>query len=146
MGEEPSQIALDHYRDEVGRDVNELQDRVKSITDWRYQFSQHPWTGVGVAFGGGLLLAQVGRGNGHEAYGERYENYQRYEKRRRTSEMLSAIKATLLVLAGRWTKEFLNASIPGFSEEYSRHLDVHARDQNEAVGRQVDSRPRGEHQ
>lgn len=73
MGEEPSKIerSFEENRDELGRNVHELQHRVKSMADWRYQFGQHPWAGVGVAFAGGLLLAQLGRRNGgrYEPYG-----------------------------------------------------------------------------
>jgi hypothetical protein len=128
MGEEPSQIerTFEENRDELGRNVHELQFRVKSMTDWRYHFGQHPWTGVGVAFAGGLLLAQLGRGTGrHEPYyGQRYESYPRLERQHRSSETMSGIKTALLALAGKWTKEFLSASIPGFHEEFHRHSDA----------------------
>src|SRR5712671_8233083 len=59
MGERPDQIERHIYekRSELGENIHELQQKVKIAVDWRAQFDQRPWGGMGVAFGGGSLLA-----------------------------------------------------------------------------------------
>jgi ElaB/YqjD/DUF883 family membrane-anchored ribosome-binding protein len=59
MGEESDQIKkhIEEKRHELGTHLNELEYRVQSVTDWRMQVRHHPGTALGIAFGGGLLLA-----------------------------------------------------------------------------------------
>jgi len=59
MGETPDQIERHIYekRGELGENIHELQQKVKTAVDWRAQFDQRPWVLMGAAFGGGLLLA-----------------------------------------------------------------------------------------
>jgi len=69
MGETPDQIERHIYekRSELGENINELQQKVKTAVDWRAQFDQRPMTMLGLAFGGGLLLSMFfgGRQNSH---------------------------------------------------------------------------------
>jgi hypothetical protein len=46
-------------RNELRANLDELRDRVYSATDWRRQFRANPALGLGLAFGGGLLLAKL---------------------------------------------------------------------------------------
>lgn len=59
MGEESDQIKrhIEEKRDELGAHLNELEYRVKKVTDWRSQVLEHPREAAAAAFGGGLLLA-----------------------------------------------------------------------------------------
>jgi predicted alpha/beta-fold hydrolase len=61
MGERTNQIEahIESTRDKLGSNLNELQQKVKSITDWRQHFQSNPMTMIGVAFGGGILLATM---------------------------------------------------------------------------------------
>lgn len=43
----------------VMRNLEELQNRVESATDWQAQLKSHPMLMLGVAFVGGLLLSRV---------------------------------------------------------------------------------------
>jgi hypothetical protein len=58
MGETPEQIRvqIEQARHRLGRNLNELDYRVKRTTDWRAQFDRRPWVFAGAAFAGGLLL------------------------------------------------------------------------------------------
>ena len=58
MGETTNQIEsyIETKREDLGSNLAELENKVKSITDWREQFRSNPMTMVGVAFGGGILL------------------------------------------------------------------------------------------
>ena len=58
MDEKPDQIMnhIESQREQLGRNLNELETRVKRTTDWRAQFDRNPMLTMGVALGGGLLL------------------------------------------------------------------------------------------
>jgi hypothetical protein len=61
MDEKPDEIMshIESQRDQLGRNLNELESRVKSATDWRVQFDKNPMLMMGVALGGGLLLGSI---------------------------------------------------------------------------------------
>jgi len=65
MDEKPDQIMshIEAQRDQLGRNLNELETRVKSATDWRVQFDKNPMLMMGVALGGGLLLGTIVSGS-----------------------------------------------------------------------------------
>jgi hypothetical protein len=50
---------LDRTRDDLQKNVNELQDRVKGAFDWRTQFEERPLLMLGLALGGGMLAAAL---------------------------------------------------------------------------------------
>ena len=65
MDEKPDEIMnhIESQRDQLGRNLNELETRVKRTTDWRAQVDRNPMLAMGVALGGGLLIgSMVGRG------------------------------------------------------------------------------------
>jgi len=48
---------IETTRENLGANLQELEQKVKSVTDWRRQFRENPMRMLGVAFGGGILLA-----------------------------------------------------------------------------------------
>jgi len=50
---------IESQRNELGRNLNELETRVRRTTDWRAQFDRNPMLMMGVALGGGLLLGTM---------------------------------------------------------------------------------------
>lgn len=70
MGQTPDEIEsrIEGKREDLRSNLEELEDRVKSVTDWRRQFRRNPAVALGLAFGGGLLLASmVGRSGSRSA-------------------------------------------------------------------------------
>jgi len=61
MDEKPDEIMshIESQRDQLGRNLNELESRVKGATDWRVQFDKNPMMLMGVAVGGGILLGSL---------------------------------------------------------------------------------------
>ena len=61
MAETSTQIEqeIEQTRAQLGSNLEELENKVKDIADWRRQFRRNPFTMMGVAFGGGLLLATL---------------------------------------------------------------------------------------
>jgi hypothetical protein len=56
---------IDTQRSELSENLERLEERVKSTTDWRAQVEKRPMTALGIAFGGGLLLGTMLPGMAH---------------------------------------------------------------------------------
>src|SRR5260370_24967317 len=73
MGQTTHQIEAhsEDTRENLGSNLNELERKVKSVTDWKQHFQTKPMTMLGMAFGGGILLAAMlgGRKNRREERG-----------------------------------------------------------------------------
>lgn len=63
MGEESEQLKehIERKRDELGRNISELQAKMRQTMDWRTQFRERPLKMTGMAFLAGLLVAKVVR-------------------------------------------------------------------------------------
>lgn len=59
---------IERQRDELGRDLDELQSKVRVATDWKAQFEKHPYYFLGAAFGGGLLVSALAAGRSSREY------------------------------------------------------------------------------
>ncbi len=59
MGEKSDQITreIERSRAELGSNLQELELKVKKVTDWRQHFRSNPYPLLVGAFAGGLLLA-----------------------------------------------------------------------------------------
>ncbi len=66
MGQESSEVRrqIDEKREQLGENIHELQDKVRSKFDWRTQFEDHCGAVLGTAFGVGLLLSRIGGSGG----------------------------------------------------------------------------------
>ncbi|MCU1242588.1 MAG: hypothetical protein JWO71_3314 [Candidatus Acidoferrum typicum] len=137
MGETPDQIErhIHEKRNELGENINELQQKVKTAVDWRAQFDQRPLVMVGIAFGGGLLLSMlIGRRNSDRAssrssrdrwrresqdydYSSRPERHQPEEKR---STAWANIRDAVIAVAASKLSGLIEKVVPGFSEQYKR--------------------------
>jgi len=61
MGERTDQIEeeIRVERQELGRNLDQLERQVKRATDWREQLGDHPMAAMSMAFGGGFLLSML---------------------------------------------------------------------------------------
>jgi hypothetical protein len=61
MDERPDQIIghIEAQRDQLGRNLNELETRVRQTADWRTWFNRNPMMVMGAALGGGLLVGSM---------------------------------------------------------------------------------------
>jgi hypothetical protein len=61
MDEKPDQIIghIEAQRDQLGRNLNELETRVRETANWRTWFDRNPVMVMGAALGGGLLVGSM---------------------------------------------------------------------------------------
>ncbi len=129
MGESADQIKREIavQRDDLGSNLSELENKAKSLTDWRGHFEKNPMTMIGVAFGGGLLLATMAGGRR-----SRSRNYSSENKESRgsstpskTKETWENVKGALFGLASGKAVEFLDEVVPGFGEHFGKQQQEH---------------------
>lgn len=61
MGQTTDQIATDIHqkRADLQSNLEELENRMKAVTDWREQFRRHPGALISAAVVGGMLLSSL---------------------------------------------------------------------------------------
>src|SRR5690242_11081893 len=115
MGEKSNQITRDieEQRAQLGSNLEQLEDKVKDIADWRRQFQNSPFTMMGLALGGGILLSSVlggrrsrtyyvPRNTGHQWRDEtssRESDRATHSQLRRASDTWDTIKGALIGVA-----------------------------------------------
>ena len=126
MGQKTDEIEnhIQQTRDTLGANLNELEHKVKAVTDWKQHFQKNPMTMLGVALGGGVLLAtMIGgrRGSGrHSANGTNELNAGATRPKHEALETWDNIKGALMgVCATRFT-DYVSEFIPGFKEHFHR--------------------------
>jgi hypothetical protein len=130
MGQAPSQIEahIEDTRAEPDARLHELEQKVKSVTDWKQQFKTNPMTMLGVAFGGGILLATVvgwrksrsgQRGFTSPLTGAEPHAGSNHHKHRALGTW-DNIKGTVIEVAAARIKYFVGEVLPGFREYLQR--------------------------
>jgi hypothetical protein len=130
MGEKSDQIErrINAERSQLGQNLNELQSRVEEATDWRLQFRKRPMLMMGVALGGGLLLASVtGRRSGsrrrypeHRPDSEHEHQLGTELQKNKALETFDTIKGAMIGVAANTFKDLLGQLIPGFQEQFQK--------------------------
>jgi hypothetical protein len=131
MGETTDQIEsyIESRRGDLGSNLQELEQKVKSATDWRQQFQKNPMTMVAVAFGGGVLLASmVGGGRRHRYRGVPSETHTPHagtdQMAHKALETWDNIKGALIGVAATRFKDFVGEVVPGFQEQFRKTEDA----------------------
>jgi hypothetical protein len=130
MGETTHQIEahIENTRDNLGSNIHELEQKVKSVTDWKQHFRSNPMTLLGVAFGGGIVLATMLGGNkNRRGVGEFSSHATGSEphagtdhQKHKALETWDNIKGALIGVAATRFKDFVGEVVPGFHEQFQR--------------------------
>ena len=128
MGQTTHQIEahIEDTRKDLGSNLHELERKVKSVTDWKQHFQNNPMTMLGVAFGGGILLATMlgGRKNrrgerGFPSHATGSEPHAGTEQQKHKAlETWDNIKGALIGVAATRFKDFVGEIVPGFQEQF----------------------------
>jgi hypothetical protein len=146
MGESTSQIERDiaAERHELGRNLQLLETKARSLADWRTHYRNHPFAMIAVAVGGGVLLGALTSGMGGT-----YEEEEDYESerplksdrsrstepspfatsaarmRRQFGDTWDHIADALLAVASVKAIEFVSEKVPGFREQFAAKHPEH---------------------
>jgi hypothetical protein len=141
MGESTSQIERDIMaeRNELGRNLQLLENKARSLADWRTYFRNHPFAMMGIALGGGVLLGALTK-NFAVSEASEYDDDQLIEPddshyaapspfassaaraKRQFGDTWDHIADALLAVASAKAIEFVGQKVPGFREQFaSKH-------------------------
>ena len=124
MGERADQIEkeIQQERGELDKNLHELEQRVRDMTDWRVQFNHHPLLMMGVAVGVGAALSTIGgKRNRKAAAFHRLEEVLRpngLSPVREPSPLKvtwDTLKAALITVGTGRLCHYIEEQIPGFS-------------------------------
>ena len=116
---------IDHDREVLRSNLEQLEDRVRAVVDWRRHFRSNPTLWIGCAFGGALLLALAtgpvdgGRPLALRRDGEPPAGYSDH-RRREISRAWRTIESALIGVAAAKLKDTLAHVLPGFREQLAR--------------------------
>ena len=107
---------IEKTREDLGANLHELEHKVKQLGDWHHHFSNHPMTLLGVAFGGGVLLAtlfETGRRARTSA-----TSYDPSPRKHKALDTWDHIKDALIGVAATRVTDFVGELVPGFKEQF----------------------------
>ena len=129
MGQTTRQIEahIEDTREDLGSNLHELEQKVKAVTDWKQHFRTSPMTMLGVAFGGGILLATM-LGGRKNRRGDRFssdatdsEPHAGTDRQKHKAlETWDNIKGALIGVAATRFTDFIGEVVPGFHEQFRR--------------------------
>ena len=128
MGQTTDQIEnqIENKREDLKSNLQELQTRVKTATDWRHYFAEHTGTMIAAAFGGGVLLATMLGGRSNRASLSQVGGSAEPARAWRTGakhevlENVDSIKSALVSAAATKFKGILSEVVPGFKEQLAK--------------------------
>jgi hypothetical protein len=132
MGQTTDQIAADiqDRRDALRSNFHELENKAKSVTDWKQHFEKHPGIMVAAAIGAGALVATISAGRkrrparGMSSAEPRVSSSLPRKAIARAGGALPAwgpIKGALIGLAVTRINGFLEEMLPGFQEQLKKN-------------------------
>jgi hypothetical protein len=129
MGERTDQIEREiaETRGELGDNLGELQDKVKSTFDWKSQIQERPGTLLAVAFGGGVVLSALLPSSKPRARRESAARESTTGKPSDLSMTINAFTGALLGVAVKQASGFLDSMLPGFHQEFTKQNDTASR-------------------
>jgi hypothetical protein len=128
MGQTTDQIEnqIENKREDLKSNLQELETRVRTATDWRHYFAEHTGAMIAAAFGGGVLLATMVGGRSNRASlsraggsSEPAPPWTRGTKHE-VLENLDSIKSALVGAAATKFKGILGEVVPGFNEHLAK--------------------------
>jgi len=116
---------IEETRNDLGDNLDELEQKVKSATDWKQHFRSKPMMMLGVAFGGGILLAATLAGSrrrrvrDYAATASGPGPYIKSPKERHQAlETWDNIKGALIGVAATRFTDYVDQLVPGFNKHY----------------------------
>jgi len=106
----------------LGANLEELETKVKDAADWKHHFRNRPMTMIGLAFGGGVLLAAMLGSRSQRGDWESAAPAANTTARVKSAALdtWGHIKGALVALAATRAKEFIDEIVPGFKQHFDK--------------------------
>jgi dienelactone hydrolase len=111
---------IDHKREELGSNLHELEHKISAATDWRHHFQKNPMTLIGVAFGGGVILASLLGGPQRRGSAPTGARTTPNPTRAHALDTWDHIKSALIGVAAARFTEYVDEVVPGFREQLEK--------------------------
>jgi hypothetical protein len=103
-------------RDDLSANLSELEQKVKTMTDWRQQYQKSSGTFLAVAAGAGVLLALLTRGNRSASAPGPIPSIPRPRGGTEFDHSIGTIKSALIGVAASKAMSLLSQLLPGFED------------------------------
>ena len=143
MGESTNEIERDIVaeRNELGRNLQLLERKAKSLTDWRTYYRRHPFAMMALAVGGGALLGALTSGGtrrslSSDEFSAARDSEPDYPTASRLSSSAAQIRRqfgdtwdhiadALIGVASAKAIDFISQKVPGFREQFATRHPEH---------------------
>ena len=114
---------IDTTRERLGSNLDELERKVAAVTDWREHFQARPFTLLGVAFAGGVVVAATlrkprRRSKDISAAPTFPSRTGRESQKHQALDTLENVKGALIGVALDRLTKYVADFIPGFEEQF----------------------------
>lgn len=123
MGKTVNEIEnhIEHKREDLKSNLQELENRVKSAVDWRHYFQNHAGTMIAAAFGGGLLLStMVGKRKRSSNMAPAPQDTADSGAKHQVLKAWDTITSALVGVAATKFTGMLSDVVPGFTEHLAK--------------------------
>jgi hypothetical protein len=127
MAERSDQIEklIESARSDLGNNLHELEYKVKQAADWRTHFERNPTAIMGLAFGGGVLLAAMLGPKDSDSHmappgHDRGRSTPDGTRRKSRSDTRDTLKSAAMGFAALKVRKVLNDALPGFGEQFEK--------------------------
>ena len=134
MGENTSRLEheIRTERAELGRNLEDLEQKAKDLADWRVHYGRHPEVFLGLAAGAGLIAGVLASTGGSTAEApvtayprESREHRPLLERSRKAAHLVETwghISDALLGLATAKIVDSIADALPGFRDQYDNRV------------------------
>jgi hypothetical protein len=103
-------------RDDLSANLSELEQKVKTVTDWRQQYQKSPGTFLALAAGAGVLLALLARGSRSAPTLGPIPSNPRSRGGTEFDHSIGTVKSALIGVAASKAISLLAQLLPGFED------------------------------
>jgi hypothetical protein len=112
---------IETERRQLRSNLEELENRVKSVFDWREQFRRNPTLGLGLALGTGFLIASMTARPARGTAADRITDRAAGARNRHLRQAWGTVQSTLVGIATATVTDFLAATLRGRGDRVARY-------------------------
>lgn len=118
---------IEQRRERLGSNLDELEGKLMTATDWRGRFERRPMAWLGAVLAGGVVVGLAATGRRRRASRELITDLPSRASSvvfdgvsDEVSDVWRAVKSALLGVAASKVTEVIGEAVPGFREEFAR--------------------------